>query len=182
MFNVGFGELVFILGLGLLVLGPRKLPELARGIGRFMREFRRQSEDIRHTVEREFYKMDRELEEPLPKLGPPEGTFSAAPLHQAPPLPTEGQDPVADPDGNPYQAHPEPPPEALLASSPPFRGVAVGLGPEDEMLPAGDDAAAASSTGAAPVTAQAANDAAPANADRPTAGETDAVTKTSATS
>src|SRR5690606_39287744 len=67
-----FGELVFILGLGLLVLGPRKLPELARGIGRFMREFRRQSEDIRHTVEREFYKMDRELEEPLPKLGPPE--------------------------------------------------------------------------------------------------------------
>lgn len=113
MFNVGFGELVFILGLALLVLGPRKLPELARGIGRFMREFRRQSEDIRQTVEREFYKLDRELEDPLPKLGPPEGTFSAAPLHQAPALPADPN--AVDPNEALHAAYPEAPTAEMVA-------------------------------------------------------------------
>ena len=39
MFNVGAGELVFILVAALIVLGPRQLPEFARAIGKFVREF-----------------------------------------------------------------------------------------------------------------------------------------------
>jgi len=69
MFNVGAGELVFILVAALVVLGPKQLPEFARAIGKFVREFRRQTDDVRTVVEREFYKMDQEfLDEPRPPV------------------------------------------------------------------------------------------------------------------
>jgi sec-independent protein translocase protein TatB len=47
MFNLGAGEIAVILIVALLLLGPDKLPELARGIGKFVREFRRQTDDVR---------------------------------------------------------------------------------------------------------------------------------------
>jgi sec-independent protein translocase protein TatB len=61
MFNIGGGEIALILIVALLLLGPQKLPELARGLGKFMREFRRQTDDVRNMVEREFYSMDEEF-------------------------------------------------------------------------------------------------------------------------
>lgn len=61
MFNIGSGELALIAVVALLVLGPKRLPELARGIGKFMREFRRQTDEVRGVVEREFYKLDQEV-------------------------------------------------------------------------------------------------------------------------
>uniref|UniRef100_UPI0019680EF3 Sec-independent protein translocase subunit TatA/TatB n=1 Tax=Myxococcus vastator TaxID=2709664 RepID=UPI0019680EF3 len=64
MFNIGAGEMVFILVAALLILGPQRLPELARGIGKFLREFRRQTDEVRNVVEREFYAMDQEIGEP----------------------------------------------------------------------------------------------------------------------
>ncbi len=39
-FNVGPMELVVVLAIALIVLGPRKLPEVGRSLGRGMREFR----------------------------------------------------------------------------------------------------------------------------------------------
>jgi sec-independent protein translocase protein TatB len=68
VFNIGPGELAVILIAALIVLGPKRLPELARTIGKFMREFRRQTDDVRNLVEREFYKMDKELQEMKPAL------------------------------------------------------------------------------------------------------------------
>jgi sec-independent protein translocase protein TatA len=38
--NVGPMELVIVLAIALIVLGPKKLPEVGRSIGRGMREFR----------------------------------------------------------------------------------------------------------------------------------------------
>ena len=58
MFNIGSGEIALIAVVALLVLGPSRLPELARGIGKFVREFRRQTDEVRGVVEREFYRMD----------------------------------------------------------------------------------------------------------------------------
>jgi sec-independent protein translocase protein TatB len=78
MFNIGAAEIIIIFVAALLLLGPDKLPELARGIGKFMREFRRQTDEVRGVVEREFYQMDLELqrgvkpESTVPTVSPPE--------------------------------------------------------------------------------------------------------------
>ena len=86
MLNIGAGELTVILVLALLILGPKRLPELARGIGKFLREFRRQTDEVRTTIETEFYRMDRELQEdeprkptPLPSAQPASAQPVAAP-------------------------------------------------------------------------------------------------------
>jgi sec-independent protein translocase protein TatB len=61
MFNIGSGEMMVILIAALVLLGPERLPELARGVGKFLREFRRQTDEVRGVMEREFYKMDQEV-------------------------------------------------------------------------------------------------------------------------
>ncbi len=76
MFNLGSGEIALIAVAALLILGPSRLPELARGIGKFMREFRRQTDEVRGVVEREFYKMDAEIEEPQLQIRPATDSIS----------------------------------------------------------------------------------------------------------
>jgi TatA/E family protein of Tat protein translocase len=51
MFGLGIWEVVVILAVALIVLGPRKLPEVARQIGRAMREFRRASNELRYNLD-----------------------------------------------------------------------------------------------------------------------------------
>lgn len=41
MFGLGWTEILVILGVALLVLGPSKLPQIAKGLGRGIRDFRR---------------------------------------------------------------------------------------------------------------------------------------------
>jgi TatA/E family protein of Tat protein translocase len=47
MFGIGMTELLIVLVVGLLVIGPKKLPELARTLGRGLAEFRRASTEMR---------------------------------------------------------------------------------------------------------------------------------------
>jgi Tat protein translocase TatB subunit len=47
VFGIGMTELLVILVIGLLVLGPKRLPELARSLGRGLAEFRRASTEMR---------------------------------------------------------------------------------------------------------------------------------------
>jgi TatA/E family protein of Tat protein translocase len=44
--NIGPGEVVVVVLLALILFGPAKLPEIARGLGRALREFRRASQEI----------------------------------------------------------------------------------------------------------------------------------------
>lgn len=62
MFNISGVELAIILLVALLLLGPQRLPEVARGVGKFLREFRRQTDEVRTMVEREFYQMDQDIQ------------------------------------------------------------------------------------------------------------------------
>ena len=50
MFNVGGGEIVVILLVALLLLGPEKLPETARKVGKFMAEVRRVTSGFEEEV------------------------------------------------------------------------------------------------------------------------------------
>lgn len=51
MFGLGASELIIILVIALLVLGPTKLPQAARTIGKGLSEFRRAATDFQHTIE-----------------------------------------------------------------------------------------------------------------------------------
>jgi sec-independent protein translocase protein TatB len=50
MFNIGPQELLVILLLALIVVGPQRLPEIARTIGRGMREFRKMQDEVKDMV------------------------------------------------------------------------------------------------------------------------------------
>jgi len=47
--NIGWGELVFVLVIALLLFGPSRLPGMGRAIGRTLREFKRGLHDGQHN-------------------------------------------------------------------------------------------------------------------------------------
>jgi sec-independent protein translocase protein TatB len=51
MFGLGMGEIVVILIVALLFIGPEQLPKAAKTIGKGLRELRRHSRDLQETVE-----------------------------------------------------------------------------------------------------------------------------------
>jgi sec-independent protein translocase protein TatA len=55
IFNVGGGEIILVLALALILFGGKKLPELAKGLGNGIREFKKAtgnaSEEVRHVIE-----------------------------------------------------------------------------------------------------------------------------------
>ncbi len=88
-------ELLIILVVALLVLGPRKLPEVARSLGRGMAEFRRASTDLRNSLTEPI----DEIKETVRELGREEdddGRPKTAPAEPAEPEPAKGDDPPSD--------------------------------------------------------------------------------------
>lgn len=53
MFNLGVPELILILVVGLVVFGPKKLPEVGRSVGKGLREFKKAMNDIKQTIDLE---------------------------------------------------------------------------------------------------------------------------------
>ena len=84
MFDVGFGELALLFVLGLMVLGPEKLPRVAAQVGRWVGRARRTASQLRYQLEREINLDDRPRRPytPPPKTShivPPPGQQRARP-------------------------------------------------------------------------------------------------------
>jgi len=77
LFGIGMTELMVILVIALLVLGPTKLPQVARSLGKGMRELRRASDDLRTAVMWDDDQPDYRRRQPPParEIGPALGRY-----------------------------------------------------------------------------------------------------------
>jgi TatA/E family protein of Tat protein translocase len=53
MFGIGMPEMLVILALALIVIGPKKLPDLAKSLGRTLREFKKATSEFKETIQLE---------------------------------------------------------------------------------------------------------------------------------
>jgi sec-independent protein translocase protein TatB len=58
--GIGTTELVVILVVALVVLGPKKLPQVARSLGKAFGEFKRVSTDVKRTIDTEVDRLEKE--------------------------------------------------------------------------------------------------------------------------
>ncbi|MBW2039304.1 MAG: twin-arginine translocase subunit TatB [Deltaproteobacteria bacterium] len=61
MFGIGMTELLIILGLALILIGPKKLPDLARSLGKTMGELRKATDDLKETISEEIEPIKKEI-------------------------------------------------------------------------------------------------------------------------
>ncbi len=60
MLGIGMQEIVIILIVALIIIGPKKLPDLARALGRAMGEFRRAADDLKDNLDIDGMKAEKE--------------------------------------------------------------------------------------------------------------------------
>jgi sec-independent protein translocase protein TatA len=82
MGNLGFQEIILIFIIALIIFGPRKLPEIGKTLGKSLAEFKRATNDLKHSWEEEVRLESEKLKQDIGSLEVPNST-----------------DPSTDPDG-----------------------------------------------------------------------------------
>jgi sec-independent protein translocase protein TatB len=84
---MSFGETIFLFLLALLVFGPKKLPEIARQVGKILNEFRKASNEFRSQIEAEISHLDIEQHsrKVLPASEPSRGAVATLDVPPEPP-------------------------------------------------------------------------------------------------
>lgn len=91
MFSFGTNEIIIIAVFALLLFGPDKLPQFARTLGRFMREFNKYKDIMQSTIRMEIYqaegpeKQTMTVEERIAKAGAASTELLQASAAAAPP-------------------------------------------------------------------------------------------------
>ena len=113
MFGMGMPEILLILAIALVVIGPKKLPDLAKSMGRAMREFKKATNELKESLEidtelsdvkKAFNDMNRNVKESVDlagsyKASTPSGSSqepSAAASETSPPKDDTAGDPTAE--------------------------------------------------------------------------------------
>lgn len=111
MTGMGFSETIFLFFLALLIFGPKKLPEIARQVGKVMNDLRRASYEFKSQIEAEISHLEMD-QKPLPPAQRPLGaiaSLSAKPEPAAESGAAQTQ-PVASPELTTAAAETQPPP------------------------------------------------------------------------
>jgi sec-independent protein translocase protein TatB len=115
MFEVGFTEIILILGIALVVLGPEKLPKVAADIGRWVGRARAMARQLKSQLDEEVIKADRDWTRPEPTRKPPRPATRPDPAEA--PAPAEAATADAAPAGesppaqDAAETHPDPTPK-----------------------------------------------------------------------
>jgi Tat protein translocase TatB subunit len=103
MFNIGMPELLVILTVALIVLGPKRLPEIARALGKAMAEFRKATSGISEELENARAMLEdeaRKASEPTPHRITPAASAEpravAGATSRSDPTPNTGTPPSAE--------------------------------------------------------------------------------------
>lgn len=114
MFNIGPAELIVILLVALLIVGPKRLPEVGKSVGKALREIRRQTDEVRSSFE---MTINPDLDDDDDVHGPVDRTGSTTSVTEwggedDPPV-EDAPDEVAETPSEPAAASPDPEPAAL---------------------------------------------------------------------
>jgi sec-independent protein translocase protein TatB len=88
MNGMSFSETIFLFFLALVIFGPKKLPEIARQVGKYLNEFRRASNEFKAQIEQEIAHLEVEEKQqtilpPKPVEGTTSRTLNAAPVEES---------------------------------------------------------------------------------------------------
>ena len=106
MFEVGFTEIILILGIALLVLGPEKLPKLANQVGRWAGRARSMARQLRQQLDEEVEIIGKDDFGPgvrRPPGTPARGTPKPAAPPAAPATPAATAEPAASAAADPEE-------------------------------------------------------------------------------
>jgi sec-independent protein translocase protein TatA len=67
MFGLGFGEVILVLVIALIFVGPQKLPELAKGLAKGFREFQKATDELKSSGEEFAQSIKQDVQKDLPQ-------------------------------------------------------------------------------------------------------------------
>lgn len=81
---MSFSETIFLLLLALIIFGPKKLPEIARQIGKLLNDFKRTSNEFKSQIESEISNLNREPSNTILPPAPATQAYSGGHVEELP--------------------------------------------------------------------------------------------------
>src|SRR4030067_307932 len=104
MFGIGFQEMLIILVVVLIFFGPKRLPDLAKSLGKGIAEFKKASEEVRKGIDEAVRDADSEEKDQEPPASP------AGDAQRSEVPPSAAGDPASSPPPPPERGGQAPPP------------------------------------------------------------------------